>query len=276
MMPIRLGVAIVFAVMAKAQVAVVIPDPATMVKDLEAHQARMDEVRENFTYHEITQTDEVDKKGRTTSSTTDEHEVFFVNGHRIRRVVKKKGAPLSARDDKDEQERIRKLVEKQMKAPRGSGGRGRDSRVSIGELLDVMKISNPRRLSLNNRDTLAYDFTGDRKARAQGMNQNAARKLAGTVWIDERDRQVARVEVRFEDDFRIGGGLLVNVQKGTSLILEQAPVGQGLWMPAGSELHLAARAFLLNSVRQNWHIKDFDYQRFDTSTHHVISPPATP
>ena len=250
-----LGLGILCGVL-RGQAQAPIPDAATLMKDVEAHQARMDDIRENYTYHEITQTDEIDKSGKVKSTASEEHELFFVNGHRIRRLVKKNGAALSAGDQKNEAERVRKLVEKQVKAPRGNGGRGRDGNAtfSMRQMLEVMRISNPRRVKLNGRDAIAYDFTGDRKAKAGTMGQNAARKMSGTVWFDEADRQVARVEARFDDNFRIGGGLLVNVQKGTAIQLDQAHVGQGLWMPAGAEVHVAARAFLVDSVRQNLHV----------------------
>ena len=246
------------------------------MKDLEANQSRMDDIRENYTYRETTQTDEVDKAGRVKKSSSEEHELFFVNGHRIRRLTKKDGKTLRAGDEKDEQNRVKRLAEKYAAGPKGNGGRRRDSDVSVSirSLLEVMRITNPRRVTINGRDTIAYDFTGDRKAKASGMSQNIARKLTGTVWIDERDRQVARLEARFDDNFRIAGGLFVNVQKGTAITAEQTPVGGGLWMPSNSEMHLAARAFLVDSIRQDMHIKDFDFQRFDTSTQHVILPPA--
>lgn len=271
----RMGTVAITCGMAFAQSAAPIPDPVALMKDLEAHQLRMDEVRENFAYREITQTDEVEKSGKVKSTSSEEHELFFVNGHRIRRLVKKNGVPLSAGAEKDEQNRVRKLVEKRSKEPRGQGGVRRDSDVSVSirSLLEVMRITNPRRVMLNGRDTIAYDFTGDRKAKASGMGQNIARKLTGTVWIDDKDRQVARLEAQFGENFKIGGGLLVSVQAGTSIKLDQAPVGQGLWMPSVSELHLAARAFLVNSIRQDLHVRDFDFQRFDTSTQHVIQPP---
>ena len=90
----------------------------------------------------------------------------------------------------------------------------------------------------------------------------AAKKMSGTIWIDETDRQVSRLQVRFDDNFRIGAGLLATIQKGSSLSFDQALVNHELWLPVGGEAHLGARVLLLKGYHQNIHMKDSDYQRF--------------
>jgi hypothetical protein len=45
-----------------------------------------------------------------------------------------------------------------------------------------------------------------------------------------------------------------------------------LWMPSVSEIHLSARELLVRSVRQNIHVKDSDFRRFDTEVLQKIAP----
>jgi len=249
------------------------PEPATLVNEIEAHQCRMDELRENYTFRETTLTDELDPKGAVKGSDSEERDVFFVNGYRIARLVKKNGKELSEGDRKSEQDRVKRLIEKDMKAPFGHSYNRRGENVGVSQILPLMKVSNPRRISLNGRSTLAFDFVGDPHAKAHGLAENAARKIAGTVWIDETDREVARLEARFDDNFRIGAGFVASIQRGTSLIFEQSRLGQELWMPAVSEIHLAARELLVKGVRRNIHIKDSDFRRFDIGVLQQIAPP---
>jgi hypothetical protein len=242
-----------------------LPNPADLLKDARSRQEKMDAIRENYTFHRIVTTDELDDRGAVTKSTSEEHEVFFVNGHRIARLVKKNGTPLDAAAEKKEQERIRKRVEECLKqAPPPRRGAG-----TIAEILAVVKISNPRRLTLNGRSTLAYDFTGDPAAHGHDMEQNAMKKTSGTLWFDEVDHQVARLEVLFYDNFRIAGGLLANVQKGTSISLEQSPVGDGLWMQTASEQHVGVRV-AFKKYRENEHARNFDFKKFDVTTQQQI------
>jgi hypothetical protein len=43
-------------------------------------------------------------------------------------------------------------------------------------------------------------------------------------------------------------------------------------MPSMSEIHLAARELLVKSVRQNIHIKDSDFRRFDVGVVQQMGP----
>ena len=252
-----------------------IPDPAALLKEVQEQQHKTDIIRENYTFHELIRTDTLDDKGVVKETKTEESEIFFVNGHKVIRLVKKDGAELNASDQKKEQDRVKKEIDGFAKAPReierGRGG-GRD-RV-ITRLLAVAKASNVRRLTFRDRPTLVFDFTGDPKAKADGMDQNAARKVAGTIWVDEADRQIARFEIHFYDNFSVGG-FLAKVQKGTSMAVDQSPLGEGLWMQVSSEDHVEARLVVKN-YRLNVHIQDFDFKRFDIGTKQQIGAPATP
>ena len=249
-----------------------IPDVPTLLREVQEHQRKTDAIRENYTFHEIVRTDTLNGDGSVKETRSEESEVFFVHGHRILQLLKRDGAELGERDRAKEEERVRKEIDGDAKKPkateRGRGG-GRDHIVS--RILAVAKTSNPRRENLRGRPSLVFDFEGDPKAKANGMDQNAAKKLAGTIWIDEVDRQVARLEVRFYDNFRIGG-FLANVQKGTSMTVDQMPLGDGLWMQTGSEDHLAARVVVKN-LRMNVHIQDFDFKKFNVGTKQQISAP---
>jgi len=257
-----------------AQIPDQIPNVTALLKEVLDHQHKTDAIRENYTFHEIVQTDALDAAGKVKESKSEESEVFFVTGHRIIRVVKRDGVELSPHEQEREQERVRKEIEGYVKVAHGAErGRGGGRSRIISQILAVAKTSNPRRISFRGRDTLVFDFSGDPNAKASGMDQSAAKKLAGTVWIDEADRQVARLEVHFYDNFRIGGGLLASVQKGTSMNVDQAPLGDGLWMQTGSEDHLAARIVIKN-LRENVHIQDFDFKKFDIGTMQQIGTPA--
>ena len=80
--------ALTLLLMAQAQTSV--PEPATLVKEIEAHQRRMDELREDYTFREFTLTDELNANGSVSKTDSEEREVFFVHGYRIARLVEKR------------------------------------------------------------------------------------------------------------------------------------------------------------------------------------------
>lgn len=237
-----------------------IPDAAALMKDVQAHQQKMDEIRENYTFHRIRQVDELDGKGVVKKSTVVEREVFYVNGRQIARLVKKDGNPVSPDEDKNERSRVRKLTVEYSKKPPSFGRGGGVNLIQM--VLAVSEVSNPRRTEMKGRPTLVFDFKGDPKAEAHGMQANASKKLEGTVWVDEADRQVARLEVEFYDNFRIGGGLLGSIQKGTVIKIEQSPIGEGLWMQTANDQHMNLRV-IVKGIHENTQVKNFDFKRFN-------------
>jgi hypothetical protein len=239
-----------------------IPDIAALMLQVQAHQRQLDKVRENYTYREVVQTDDLDSDGRVKKSESDEYEVFFVNSHHIQRLVKKNGKPLSADEQKKEQDRVLKDVQKATKLEPGKSLEGGE--ISITRILAIMKLSNPRRVWLNGRPTIAFDFIGDPHAQTHGVAEDASKKMAGTLWVDEKDREVAKLTVQFDDNFHVGGGLVATVQKGSSFEFEQAIVNNELWLPTTGAAHLTARVFLIKGYRQNIRLTDSDYQRFHT------------
>ena len=264
----KLFVLLTFAAGLSAQ----LPEPSALLAEAKANQLKLDGIRENYTFHMLRRTDEIDKNGKITKTTSIEREIFFVNGRRIARLVKKDGVPLTPSEDEAEQARVKKVVESVVKGGKGGGPPPGARLNEISEILAMVKISNPRRVEFNGRPSLAYDFTGDPKAHSHDMEQNAAKKVSGTIWFDEADHQVARMQARFDDNFHVGGGIFASVQKGTTMEVEQALIGDGLWMQTSSAEHLDARV-VVKKFREDINIKDFEFKKFNTG---VIQQPGPP
>jgi hypothetical protein len=125
-----------------------------------------------------------------------------------------------------------------------------------------------------------FDFVGRKDAKTHGLAEDASKKLQGTIWIDEADRQVAHLEVSFIDNFHVVGGLLANIQKGSNFHFDQELVnhpsdvdlspgaaGNGeLWLPTGGEGTMQARVLLVKNLRQHFIERDYDYKRFRVET----------
>jgi hypothetical protein len=192
---------------------------------------------------------------------TSEYEVFFVNGHAVARKVKKDGKPLDEHEEKKESERVTKEAEKADKTPPDQQVEGQQQ-VSITQMLELMEVRNPRREEYRGRPAIVFDFVGRKDAKTHGMVEDASKKLEGTLWIDEADRQVAHMDVKFIDSFRVAGGLVATIQKGSNFHFDQSPVNGELWLPTGAEASVDARVLLVKGVRQHFIERDFDFKRF--------------
>ena len=45
--------------------------------------------------------------------------------------------------------------------------------------------------------------------------------MMGTAWVDEQDRVLVKAEGHFVNNFKIGGGMVANIQKGTNFAMER-------------------------------------------------------
>jgi hypothetical protein len=238
-----------------------LPDAATLLREVEAHQKELDKARENYTFRAIQTTRQLDKNGSVKKVETEEDEVFFVNGHRIEKTVRKNGKDLTPAEAKKEQDRVNKEVLKDSRP--GQENPDKDE-ITVSRLLQIVNFSHPRRVSMNGRTTIAFDFSGDPHAKTHGRNEEALKKISGTVWIDEADREVTRMSATLEDNYHVGFGLLASVAKGSNLIFDQALIRNEVWLPTAIEVHLQAKALLLVGFRADVNIRFDDYRKFQT------------
>jgi hypothetical protein len=247
-----------------------IPDAATMLREVEAHQKQLDKMRENYTFRAVQTVRQLDGSGKVKKVETEEHEVFFVNGHRVEKLVRKDSKDLSPDQARKEQDRVNKEVIK-ISQP-GYSNPDKDE-ITVARLLQIVAFSRPRRVSLNGRDTIAFDFAGDEHAKAHGRDEEALKKVSGTVWIDEADREVSRMSATLDENFHVGFGLLASVAKGSNLVFDQALIRNEAWLPTAITLHLQARAFLVAGIRADVDIHFDQYRKFQTDA--VQQPGAT-
>jgi len=242
-----------------AQQSAPIPDATTLLKQVAEHQRKVDQTREDYTWHETVVVQMLDKNGTVKKTESEEDEVFFVNTHEIDRMVKKNGKDLTPDQQTKEQDRVMKEIAKAQKTPPGQFLDKNE--VSITQILSMMKASNPRREMVDGRSAIAFDFVGDPHAKTHGMAEDASKKMSGTIWIDEQDREVRRLVARFDDNFHLGFGLF-SVGKGSNFTFNQKLVNNELWLPVDAQAHIVAHAIGVLGYRADVSVTDADYQRF--------------
>jgi hypothetical protein len=251
-----------------------LPEIRQLMREVMEHQRQLDHIRENYTYTSYQVVQDVDADGQVKKTQSSEYNDFFVNGHVIERKVKENDKPLDEHDQQKETERVTKLVEKAENTPRDKPLEGPS--ISVTRLLEIMDVRNERRELYRGDPTIVFDFIGRKDVKTHGMAEDASKKLQGTIWINEADRQVAHVEVSFNDNFRMMGGLLATVQKGSSFRFDQSQVNGEIWLPTGAEGTVQARLLLLKNLRQHFRERDYDYQRFKVETQQQKDAPVAP
>jgi hypothetical protein len=249
-----------------------IPDIPTLMHEVETHQKASESIQKDYLYHEIATEEENDGHGGVKKTETKEFDVFWLNGVEVQKLVKKDGKELNADEQKKEDERIDKEVAKakERRSKADTKGEDTDSRgheeVTVSRFLELGRFTNPRRVKINGRDTIAVDYEGDPKAKTRNRFEDVIRDLSGTIWVDEEDRSISRLEGRFLRPFKIGAGLVVNIKQDTNFSMEQRKINDEVWLPARVDGKGAARAFLFISFNGSIRVVNSDYRKFKATS----------
>jgi hypothetical protein len=239
-----------------------LPDIQTLLTRVRARYDALESLRKNYICTMTEVADEFSSDG-SKKTHTNQYQAFYVGNTLVLQHVSRDGKPLSADDAKKEQERVDKLVAK-LKSRENKPSKD-EVHLSATGLLKVASFTNPRREVLNGRPTLVFDYRGDPHADAKDLGDQIMRQLAGTLWVDEHDDAIVRLNGTLQENFHVGGGLLVNIRKGSWFNFNQSLVNSEIWFPAELSAHVDGRLLLVKGFNGDAHQTYSDYRKFKTS-----------
>ncbi|MGC1414859.1 MAG: hypothetical protein WA817_06245 [Candidatus Acidiferrum sp.] len=265
-----------------------LPDLKALFKEIDENQKAADKIRENYAGTRNEEETEFEKDGKVKKTEVNEYTFFYLNGDEVSTLVKKDGKPLSDEEQKKENEKTQKEIadiqkreaQKEAKTEKakeeGKEKKDNDDDVGIETFLRTCQFVNPRRERFRGQDVLVFDFEPNPEYKPKNMVERIVHELAGVIWIDEHAHEVARLEAYFVGDFRVAGGLLANLQKGTSFVFEQSYFNNEVWLPTYEEAHVGIRVLLMKGFNVNATTRYSDYKRFNVQTLSTINNPKLP
>src|SRR5467141_5016064 len=260
-----------------------LPDLKALFKEIDDNQKAIDKIKENYAGSQSEEETEFEGDGRVKKRESNEYTFFYLNGEEVTTRVKKDGKLLSAEEQKKENEKTQKRIaelqkretKKEAKAEKAKeeGKSDEKDEPGIEIFLRACQFVNPRRERFRGQDVLVFDFEPNPEFKAHKMVEKIVQKLAGIVWIDEKAHDVARLEAYFTGDMKIAGGLLANLQKGTSFVFEQAFVNNEVWLPTYMEAHVGVRFLLVKGIKASIVTRYWDYKKFNVETLSTITKP---
>ena len=252
-----------------------LPDINALLLELQANEDRIENILDNYSFTEQNIQRQLGKDGILRETESETSQLSFYKGYRIKRLIAKNGKPLTAEEQKSEDREVQKRVEEiekqiakdERKSQQANGAPDENNRrISIAEVLRASLLTNPRRERLKGRDVIVFDFAPNPNFDMKNAKSilKFFGKTAGVMWIDEQDKQVARIEAVLADSFKIGGGVLAKLRQGASFTLEKERVNDEIWLPSVVDINLSVRALLIKNISVNQKVKYADYQKFNT------------
>ena len=247
-----------------------LPDIAQLLRDIQKNQKAVEEIVKQYTCHLSEEEEKTGSNGEVTSHSVKDFDIFYVGDDEIRHLLAKDGKTLEGDEKKKEDQRFSKEFDAAKKKqaelandPKKQQKEDERDQAQISDFLSAENFTNPRREIFRGQEVIVFDFGPNPAYKPKNMMENLVQKLVGVIWVDEQARDVVRLEARFSDNFKIAGGLLASLSKGSNFVFEQTLVNNEVWLPSYDEVHAAARLVFLK-VKANQIDRYSDYKKFSS------------
>jgi hypothetical protein len=254
-----------------------LPDVPTLLHQVEIARQHNAQMMEQYSFNATTTSR--DDKGKTEVKVT---QITYVNGVRLEKLLSKNGVPLPAEDEQKETDRVNKAVAKAKARVAAAQAKGEetdsngDVLVTLDRLLQIFSLYNERREMVSGRSAIAFDFSGNKKVKTKSIAEGVMQSVSGTVWIDEKDHQIARMTGTVNDGYKIGFGLVLNIAKGSGGFVDFAPINHEVWLPARLDGHGRVRVLLVEDALDGTESTIFsDFQKFGVTVNETVDQTVT-
>jgi hypothetical protein len=248
-------------------------DPKELVRrSVEIDHRNLERAR-NYTCQQREVEKRLGKDGEVKSTEIRTYDVNFYYGEEYSRLIQKDDKPLSAEDQKKEDEKLEKFLAKL---------RNRTEEEQEKQLTKEKKDREKARAFL--RDMVnAYDFTLVGEERVSGADAwvieatprkdfhptqphaDILSKIKGKLWIEKKDYNWVRVEAESIDTISFGL-FLFRIHKGSHFSFEQTHVNDEVWLARRFYINGGARLALLKNEAIEQEDMFSNYKKFVTST----------
>lgn len=267
-------------------------DIPALLRQVEANQQKVDDRVAEYYYVQKETEREYTGKGELKKQQVNVYEVFPVPGQRpVRKLVSENGVKLTGSRAQSEERKVTEALvkaekerakEKEKEAarranlggdPNSDDDDGRN--LQLKSFLKMCEFVAPRRELFQGRDTIVFDFRAKPGVKPSNRNENLIAKMAGVVWIDAADREISRLEARFVEGLKVGGGLIVSLKPGAAFVIEQQRQPEGIWFPVVASANLSIKVFLFGGGDVNTTIENSGFRKFNAETegYEIKAPP---
>jgi hypothetical protein len=245
-----------------------LPDIPTLLRDIVKNQQTLEDLRRQYTCHLSEEQDKVDSHGNVKSREMKDYDVFYIGDEQALHLLAKDGKPLAGSEKQNEDDKFNQQYDKLKKQqaelaadPKRQAKQQEEDEADLSDFLRAELFTHPRRETFRGHDVIAFDVNGNPDYKPKKRIDSIIQKLTGTMWVDEDAREIVRLEARFTDTVKIGGGLVASLAKGSNFVFEQDRINEEVWLPSYAEVHASGRIVFVR-LKQNFIDRFSDYEKF--------------
>jgi hypothetical protein len=215
----------------------------------------------------------LDPRGHVKSEKTDEWETVVLYGEPHRRMLERDGKPLSAEDQRKEQQKLDKAVAKlehespeqrQRRVAEYEKEREKDREFlrEVPDLFDLRLLGDEK---IDGHDVWVISATPKPGYQPKHSDAKPLLKVQAKMWIDKAEYQWVRLEA--ETTATISFGLFIaRLNPGAKLVFEQTRVNDEVWLPKREIVSGAGRLGLVKKLAGEQEVTWNNYRKFQVDS----------
>jgi hypothetical protein len=256
-------------------------DAETLLRRVIESRERQQQLTREYAFRETTVTRDLDSNGRIKSATSESALVTPGPGGEYRRLIGKDGEPLSPEEEAKEEREFQKYLKEQLRLPAEERDKKTREKLErrverfqerLREAMEVFDFEPLESEVVQGVPLRVFRFSPKPGYEGHSRSTKILARMEGTVWIDPRCDQLAKLHVRFRENLKFLGGIFGRVSKGSEASAEGWFDGDGVWLLDEVAVSLDARLYFLKSYRQRIEIDYHDYERYRVETEERIKP----
>lgn len=232
-----------------------------------------------YTYTEKQTEMQLDSKNQPKKTEVNAFQVFPGSPEHVgyRRQIEREGRPLTADEAKQEEQALQKRIAEaqqergrvtQAERERRRAERLRKEQEIIDDAFGVFDVQILGRENVDGRPAIVLQFRPKvpMTYKPKTFDGKNMQHVAGKVWVDEQDHQIARVEAEVTDTISIGLGILARLQKGAAITAERRKFNDEIWLPVRTDIRLNAKIMLLKGFNIRQITEYSDHKKYSVDT----------
>jgi len=252
------------------------PDARDIMRRATERNERIWKLARQYTFVQRHEERQFDAKGNVKSKESETWDITMLEGAPYHRLIAKDDKPLSAKDEKKEQERLEKSLkeDEKEKAKRRAQveKRREENRKFMQEIQDAYDFRRLPDETLDGRALFVLDATPRAGYKPRTREGGMLSKMRGKLWIDQEEYTWVKAEAEVIDTISLGL-FLVRLNKDMRMTFTSMRVNEELWIPKSALRRGSARLALLKKYNGEMEVTWRDYKRFQTESKIVATEP---
>jgi hypothetical protein len=217
------------------------------------------QARDHYIYMERNEDRRLDSLGQVKSENVEVARMILVNGARFEQLMEHNGQLPSAAEQRKNDEDLDKLKHETPAEQTARLCKEQENKSFLRDLLEAFDFRLIGEEVVGDKPAYVLQATPHPGYHAHGKYGKLLSNVEGKLWVDKQDFGWIKVDGQVTQSFSMGL-FVARVQRGSHIILEQACIGDAVWVPKRLEVRASARILFLKSLDMDRILTYSDYR----------------